>query len=291
MPLSPKKLLCILLLLVIISCDNKSRKIKKHVMALPDTIAASAKNSEIETGKKTSNFSLVKDFPQIKDSLQFISQLLDACALHHDPGLYEKITAYKKVKLYGSAEDYIFLEYDYGDGCTAAFPYKYQLLFSTAGKRIACISAIHYDFVEMIPNTNPFLLTLSATGHGNGGHEIYKVTQDTIVNILDGFFDYFPKTYDRNHDNTINEPFELNHTIKDYNNDGYNDIAFYGKVVLIQGRSPKGDWYDGETKKRKSITYSEDNPFKKIPVTFIFLYNTQTGHFTQKEDYSTTFKW
>jgi hypothetical protein len=40
--------------------------------------------------------------------------------------------------------------------------------------------------------------------------------------------------------------------IKDYNNDGFNDIAFVGKIVFIQGQTKIGDWFDSETKKGKN---------------------------------------
>ena len=44
--------------------------------------------------------------------------------------------------------------------------------------------------------------------------------------------------------------------------------------------------FDSETINGKTITYSEENPFKKIPVEFVFLYDKQTGHFKEKENYT-----
>jgi hypothetical protein len=74
--------------------------------------------------------------------------------------------------------------------------------------------------------------------------------------------------------------------IKDFNNDGLNDIAFVGKIILIQGKTKDGFWYDNEIVNGKTISYSVDNPFKKIPVEFIFLYDKQTGHFKANENYT-----
>ena len=74
--------------------------------------------------------------------------------------------------------------------------------------------------------------------------------------------------------------------VKDFDNDGYNDISFYGKIVLVKGQTKNGDWFDNETIKGKTITYSVDKPFKKISVEFVFLYNKQTGHFVARENYT-----
>jgi hypothetical protein len=52
------------------------------------------------------------------------------------------------------------------------------------------------------------------------------------------------------------------------------------------GQTKNGDWFDTETINGKEVTYSIDNPFKKIPVEFIFLYDKQTGHFKAKENYT-----
>ena len=56
-------------------------------------------------------------------------------------------------------------------------------------------------------------------------------------------------------------------------------------MVLIQGQTKDGVWFDSETINGKTITYSIDNPFKNIPVEFVFLYDKQSGHFIAKENY------
>lgn len=231
-------------------------------------------------------FRQVADFPTIKDTTKFITDLRQTFGLEVDesPGqkANEKITTFKKVKIYGSDKEYFFIEYDYGVGSMASYPWKYQLLLTAEGSLTKLLTGKRFDFVTIFPNKNPFLLTVTATAKGNGGHEIYKVSADTLENVYEGLF----RTYDAHEDNRIYEPYELTLKIKDYNNDGFNDIAFVGKIILIQGQTKNGDWFDNEKINGKTITYSVDNPFKKIPVEFVFLYENQTGHFKAKENYT-----
>ncbi|MDQ3072324.1 MAG: hypothetical protein M3Q97_03540 [Bacteroidota bacterium] len=244
-----------------------------------------------ENQEKTDTiFRYVAHYPTIKDTTEFISDLRQIFGLEVDESpsqkANEKITAYKKVKIYGSGVDYFFVEYDYGTGCGAAFPWKYQVLLTSNGKLVKILSGQRYEFVEIFKNENPFLMTVIGTSKGNGGHELFKISADTLENIYKGYFDYHVRTYDAHQDNKINEPNELILKVKDFNNDGFNDIAFVGKIVLIQGQTKNGDWFDSETINGKTVTYSIDNPFKKIPVDFIFLYDKQTGHFKAKENYT-----
>ena len=243
-----------------------------------------------ETQVTDTVFRQVDDFPTIKDTAKFISDLRQNFKLEVDESPFqkanEKITTFKKVKIYGSDNDYFFIEYDYKDGCGAAFPYKYQLLLTTNGKLVKTLSGQRFEFVEIFKNKSPFLMTVIGTSKGNGGHEIYKISADTLENVYDGYFDYDVQTYDAHEDSKIYEPNELTLKIKDFNKDGFNDISFNGKIVLIQGRTKDGVWFDTETINGKEVTYSIDNPFNKISVEFIFLYDKQTGHFKAKENYT-----
>jgi len=245
---------------------------------------------ENSKGQKDSIFNPVLEFPTIKDTTEFITDLRQFFELEVDESSYQKenerITTYEKVQLNGSENDYILIEYDYGDGCGAAFPWKHQLLLNTDGKPMKSLSALRFEFIEIFKNQPPFLLTVNATSKGNGSHSIFKMSADTLENILDNELPYYLRTYDAHQDNRVNEPHELALRIKDWNNDGFNDISFNGKFVLIQGLSEYGDWYDGETINGKEITYSEENPFKKVNVELIFLFDKKTNHFKVKEDYS-----
>jgi hypothetical protein len=244
-----------------------------------------------ETQEKTdTTFRQVVDFPTIKDTTKFIADLRQFFRLEVDerPSQKEneKITTYKKVKIYGSDKDCIFIEYDYKEGCGAAFPWKYQILLTTDGKLVKTLSGQRFEFVEIFKNENPFLLTVTGTSKGNGGHELYKFSADTFENVYEGYLDNIIRTYDAHQDNRIYEPNELTLKVKDFDNDGYNDISFYGKIVFVQGQTKNGDWFDSETINGKTITYSVDNPFKKIPVEFVFLYDTQTEHFKARVNYT-----
>ena len=226
-------------------------------------------------------FKYIKDFPVIKDKSAFIKELRKSCLLEVDDinsSFKEDITYYKRVQINGSNEDLILLEYDYHEGCGAAFPWKNQLLFTETGKLIKCLSAVRFEMIKIFPDQKPFLLTVTSSYRGNGGHGIWKLSGDTLENVYDGYKDYETKTYDSNADNTVFEPYELKLKIKDYNHDGLNDISFNGKLVLTEGISKNGMWYNANI--------SEENPFIKIPTEYIFLYDKKTKHFGAKEPYS-----
>ncbi|NNV54247.1 hypothetical protein [Limnovirga soli] len=248
------------------------------------------KSTVTETQITDTIFKQVAGFPTIKDTTKFIADLRQIFELEVDESSFqkanEKITTFKKVKIYGSDNDLFFIEYDYRDGSGAAFPWKYQILITKDGKLVKTLSGQRFEFVEIFKNENPFLLIVTGTSKGNGGHELYKFSADTLENVYEGYFDYAIRTYDAHQDNRIYEPNELTLKVKDFNNDGYNDISFYGTIVLIQGQSKNGDWFDSETINGKTITYSVDNPFKKIPVEFVFLYDKQTGYFKERENYT-----
>jgi hypothetical protein len=240
---------------------------------------------------QTSPFLLIKEFPKIKDTSRFIQALKENCHLYEEHSNSETINYFKKIKLYGSSKQFYLIEYDFHDGPTAGFPWKQQLIFDTTGKFIQVLSDIRVDVVKIFPKENAFLIGISATGHGNGGHGVYRISSDTLEQIYSAFLGSRPQTYDTNEDNSVNEPYEFHYKIIDVNNDGYNDIKFFGKIVLIQARAKNGDWYDQETINGKTIYYSVDHPFKKIPAVYNFLYNPMNGHFEEQEDYSKKYEY
>lgn len=270
-----------ILILTIFGCSDK-KKVENSESDVKESIITEEKV-----------FKQVNDFPKIKDTLQFITDLRQALEFEVDESLSqkenEKITVFKKIKLNGSNKDYFFIEYDYGVGSGASYPWKYQLILTKDGKHLKTLSAQRFEFVEIFKNENPFLMTVIATDKGNGGHEFYKISADTLQNVYEGYFNYSVKTYDAHQDNKIYEPNELKLNVKDFNRDGLNDISFNGKIVLIQGVK-YGHWYDGETINGKKITYSVENPYKKIPIEFIFLYDKHTGQFKAKENYNDKYK-
>ncbi len=230
-------------------------------------------------------FELVSDFPRIKDTAQFVKELQKTFKLEVQESLVqkenEKITAYKKVKLYGSDKDFIFIEYDWKVGSMAKFPWKYQLLLTTDGKLIKILSGQRFEFVTIFPNQNPFLLLVIATSKGNGGHEIYKISLDTLENVYEGYYDFDINTYDAHEDLSVFEPNELNIDFKDYNKDGFNDIFFTGQKLMLGKYTKDSLWYDVENGKLFTI----ENPAERISIEYIFLFDKQTGHFKTKHKY------
>jgi len=230
-------------------------------------------------------FKLLDDFPTIKDTTKFISDLRQTFDLKVQESLVqkdnEKIIAFKKVKLYGSDKDYIFIEYGWKVGSMAEFSEKYQILLTTDGKLVKILSGQRYEFIEIFKNENPFLMTVVGTSKGNGGHELYKISADTLKNIYEGYFDYDVQTYDAHEDLSVFEPNELRIGIKDENNDGFNDIVFTGQKLMLGKYTKDSLWYDIENGK----PFSVENPADRITLKYVFLYNKQTGHFKAKEKY------
>ena len=241
------------------------------------------KSPVTETQENTDTiFRQVADFPTIKDTTKFIADLRQVFGLEVDESpsqkANEKITTYKKVKIYGSDNDYFFIEYNYGDGCMAAYPWKYQLLLTTEGSLVKSLSGQRFDFVTIFPNQNPFLLTVTATAKGNGGHEIYRIWSDTLQNVYEGYFDYDVQTYDAHDDLSVFEPNELKIGFTDENKDGFNDIVFTGQKLMLGKYTKDSLWYDVENGKPFTI----ENPADRISIKYIFLYDKQTGHFKAK---------
>jgi len=258
-------------------------------------VAAKASTNTLDTVENNNYqnlpFDLLIKLPAITDSNNFIKALKENCHLISEPNKGERINYIKKTKIFGSDKEFYIVEYDFRDGANCDFPWKYQIVFDADAKLIKVLSNIRVDIVKVFPKENPFLICVSATGKGNGWHQINRIVSDTLENIYDGFLGYLPKTYDANEDNSINDPNEFHYKVTDVNKDGFNDIVFYGKILLTQGRTKDGFWFDNEIIDGKTVSYSASNPFKIIPASFIFLYNQNNGHFSEKEDYSKKYEY
>lgn len=222
----------------------------------------------------------ITNFPIITDTLGFLDTLLSMSNLCKLNLTAERLflSDYRKIYLSGSLAPYFLAEINYGDSESggSCFPFQYQLLFNTKGKHIQSLNAYTYRLIEIFPNQHPFLLTLHRTSKGNGGHHLYQIIADTLCNVYDGYINFDTRTYDKHHDEHIYEPYELNLSIKDYNEDGYNDLIFSGLQVWIEGEDESGEFYGGD--------YSAENPFKKEPIQFVYLYNIDTGRFEVLEE-------
>ncbi len=249
----------------------------------------SCQNSSLPNNKphkddSSGKFGLINTYPAIMDTAVFIQELKETfdLSIENTNLEIEVITAFQKVKVFGSNETYYLIEYDYKIGSGAGYPWKYQLVLDETGKLIQLFSAQRCELVEVFPNENPFLLILNVTYKGNGYHELYVVQADTLENVLESDIN----TYDIHEDMQIYRPGELTLTINDWNKDGVNDLSFKGNIIFLSGITDDGLDYDVTVIDGKSIPFTVDNPFKVKPVELIFLYNEKTKHFSAKEDYS-----
>jgi hypothetical protein len=274
---------------LIISCTEPlPKKVNSIVDTTPVIVNANIDNDTIENyDYQTKKFELIKSYPIIEDTLKFIKELKQNCHLFERKSGLEKINYFKKIKISGSNNDYFIVEYDFKEGAMSSFPWKNQIIFNSTGKLIKVLSNIRIDVVKIFKKENPFLICVSSTAKGNGWHEIYKIQHDTLANIYEGM-EHRPQTYDAHQDNSVNEPTEFQYKVIDMNNDNCNDIVFSGNISLIEDEhgSSKGISKDGQ-----EINYSINNPYKRIPVTLIFLYNPKKKHFIEKEDYSKKFEY
>lgn len=228
-------------------------------------------------------FDELGDYPRIKDTSSFVSKLkrcfhpeIDENSVQQEN---ERISAYQKIRIYGSKKEYYLIEYDYITGANASFPWKVQFILNSEGKLIKQFSALRYELLPVFPNQSPCLLILNVTSKGNGGHEIYRFTSDTLENIYEGYYDFKTRTYDAHEDMSVFEPNELSISLKDENRDGFNDLLFSGHKLMLGKYSKDSLWYDveGET------GFSVENTAAKLTVKYVFLYDIKSGHFKSEK--------
>lgn len=278
----------------LLSCNQSSLSDKKKASSVSQNLSVLKANIVADTVAnfeyQTIPFELVKKYPEIQDTSIFIEELKKNCHLFSRKTKVEKINYFKKTKIYGSNKNYIIIEYDFndGNGSMSACPWKNQIIFDKNGKLLKILDCDRIDICKIFPNNNPFLIGLSSTAKGNGGHYIYQIQYDTLATFFIGFLGNRPQTYDAHEDNTLNEPTEFPYKISDKNKDGYNDITFSGNIVMIVDMNGSGSYI---SKEGKEIKYSFETPYKKIPVIFNFLYNPRTKHFEEEKDYSEKFKY
>ncbi len=192
------------------------------VLACNSNKSLNKNNKVIEVfEKQDSCFLSVSSYPKINDSLQFITYLKRLINLEAEKLTTSKstITTYRKVEIYGSEQFFYFIEVDYKKGPQVSFPWKFQLILDSKGKLVKSLNALRFEFVEIMKDENPFLLILTSTSKGNGVHQLYKVSSDTLENVLERNFNTEFHTYDAQEDNTIYEPYELKFNVKDFKRD------------------------------------------------------------------------
>jgi hypothetical protein len=276
-----------LLTLLTFRCSNK-KKSEVDELVTPVSLEKTSikKKLNLTNFIKTNGlFKEIESFPIIKDSTAFMAELCNTFNLKIEESPFQKggqkITTYKKVKINGSDNEFYFIEYDWGAGCNATYPWKYQLLLTKEGKLVKLMDAYRFEFVKIFKKENPFLQTTFVTGHGNGGHRIYKVSADSLENVYEGYYNYNIRTYDADETFCVFKPYELNISFKDNNSDGCNDIIFTGQKLMLGKYTKDSIWYDVENGK----PFTHDHPASIIPIKYIFIYDKKTGHFKAKEKY------
>ncbi len=238
-------------IIILTSCKNKSVE--------NDNFTKTETKKEIAISQKETLKIPIKILTS-NDTLKLVDNIKKVIELEQNTeySKFEKILRLQHLMLNGKSDNIIFIEFEYGYTSGASWPGKCQLFFTENGKLIGRVDAEKYKFLRINKTELPYFYTLETTQHGNGGHNLYRISNDTLENTLDGFSVYFLRTYDSDETTSINEPFELKMKISDFNNDKLNDISFSGKIIKYA---------------------------KKYPVDFQFLYNKKTGHFSEKEDY------
>ena len=271
----------ILLSLLTISCNQsvQEQKVITQIDTLIniDTTLNIEKLKRVESVKneekfkyQTIPFEVEKYYSNKIDTSNFINALESNCNLYSSRDTSKTLDKFQKIKLNGSKRFFYFIQFSFSVTSNVEFPGKFQIVLNEKGKLLKVVSAIRVDLVNVNRNENPYLFAFSSTAHGNGGHEIFRINNDTIEQVYDGFLGNRPQTYSTGYDNDENIPNELPHKFIDDNNDGLKDLMFYGKV------------------RYSKIDLGTDD--KIADVKFIFLYNKTNGHFTEKEDYSEKYK-
>ena len=235
---------------------------------------------------QTINFKINPD--KIDDTLAFISKLEANChvKLYGSKSL-RKINILDKSHIFGLQKMIYLIELGYDEGAMVDFPWKHQIILDEKGKLLGILSGINCRFVTILYKSSPFLVLVKATAKGNGQHEVYMIKNNKLVNVLNFPSDFCVRTYDAHGDQTVNIPNELSLNIEDNNHDGFNDIVFTGYIELIMGVSKDNQWFNmSKNTNGQLVTYSITNPFKKIPVKYVFIYNLTSKTFIPQKKYN-----
>lgn len=246
----------IVFIILVISCGKEAKHIDIESKIEKFSVTDKFNSSEILN-------EYVTNFPKINDSIQLITTLYNAFKLSSVSEFTSPVIKFSgKVKLHGSKKTYFLIDYVYNGQVGAEYPWRHQFLLTENGDPVRCFSAYRYELVTIFNDKNPYLLIVNSTYKGNGKHEFYCFDNEKLVNVFDGFSDSFPRTYDAHEDNNLNEPNELNFYFSDRNSDSLNDIIFNGSIIHLG--------YKGN---------------KQIPVEYIFLFDKESGHFKESENY------
>lgn len=220
----------------------------------------------------------VQDCPIVKDSTVLLKDIEEFSKISSNTQLTNcgsdnlKILTYKKIKINGSKDHFVLLEYEYKDGLPEYFPWRHQLILDSNGKLVEHLTANSVQLLKVSFNEDPYLLALIVHRRGMGGHQLLKMQKGKLEKVFDSYDLHFkPETYNAYKSSYYNDPFEMNMSIKDDNKDGFNDLIFTGKIIY----NGRGNSVEDDLKNNKNID-----------VKMIFQFDKKTGRFISKEDYA-----
>jgi len=206
------------LLTLLLSCNSKQDLVIEEDAAF---VAQDTMTSEQKT--------IIEFLPRIKDSTELISLLIKHYNLEVDYAgkEYDSITKSEIFHLSGTEKELILIEYDYGNGCMAAFPWKYQIIIEPHSGKLV-FKGTFDTHQKTIINGEEYLMSTEVTGKGNGNHYLYKYSNNTLVNILNPNIDRIPSCDRYSSDEGYYPNGKLDFKIIDINSDGFEDIVFTG---------------------------------------------------------------
>ncbi|WP_159038668.1 hypothetical protein [Brumimicrobium mesophilum] len=217
--------------------------------------------------------SIILELPNITDTNKLIIALRSKYKLEVDEahGIQETISKCQLVDIGKAKNEFILIEYDYKDGCMAAYPWKYQIIFKQGNTTPIHIGA--YDSIQSIElNNEKYLLATESTGKGNGLHKLLTVSNNSIINVLDLDYDDIHTVDSYGDDGYFVNPLSI--SVKDFNHDGYEDLVFKGSRKMLMGSTEYGDHYD-----------LKESEYYIKPVVFVFIYDSKSNKYIAQEDY------
>lgn len=143
------------------------------------------------------------------------------------------------------------------------------LLFDEAGRLFYRQSFGDVEVVAAFNGKEDLLLALHVDCKGNGYHQIYRLIEKRLVNILNPLRDNRIFTYDTDTTGGVFRRKMLQPEFKDLNEDGVLDIVFSGrKLILVNSRGRR---------------YTTAMPHKALKVNYEMLYNTTQEAFLFKD--------
>ena len=129
---------------------------------------------------QTIPFKVEKYYYNKIDTLNFTKALKSNCNLYSSRETSKTLDTFQKIKLLGSKKFFYFIQRSFSVTSNVEFSGKFQIILNEKSKLLKVLSAIRVDLVNVNQNENPYLFAFFSTAHGNGGHETFRINNDTI---------------------------------------------------------------------------------------------------------------